>query len=78
MADWKNNMFPGGDGTRLELTSGTFAGGDFWCVSAGTLTVTKNDNNTKVATVPAGGSITFNKGEIKSVSITTGTFHLTS
>lgn len=72
---FKENAFPIGKG-KLNLTSGTRTDKlVYWCRVAGNLTITWSDDTTTVIALTAGEAVDI-EDTAKSVTVTTGTFHV--
>ena len=76
---YKENAFPLGQGS-IEVTTGTRTGiacrKAYWCRSAGTLTVTLNDDTTDTVDLVSGEAVSFYSPNTKSVAVTSGTFNI--
>ncbi len=72
---FKENAFPHGKG-KLNLISGTRTDNlVYLCVIAGTLTITWSDDTTTAIDLISGDAVD-PESTIKSVTITSGTFHV--
>ena len=76
---YKENAFPIDQGS-IEVTTGTRVSPScnkvYWCVLAGTLTLTFGDASTDTVGLVAGDAVNFNSPNIVSVAITSGTFNI--
>ena len=72
MSNYKLNAFPLGKG-MVNLTTGTYGEGIFYCIEDGDLTITWEDASTDTISCVAGNA--FEVHTATSVVITSGTFH---
>ena len=76
---YKENAFPIDQGS-IEITTGTRTSPAcnkvYWCVTAGTLTLTFADATTDTVDLVAGDAVNLASPNIESVAVTSGTFNI--